>query len=50
MIRKKHREKIIDSTYNRYSYNDEDTSLPSWFLDDEKKHNILNLPITKEEV
>ncbi len=50
MIRKKHREKIIDSTYNRYSYNDEDSSLPSWFLDDEKKHNVLNLPITKEEV
>ena len=50
MIRTKHREVIINSTYNRYSYNDEDTNLPSWFLDDEKKHNVMNLPITKEEV
>ena len=50
MMRKKQRETIIDSTYNRFSFNDEDTNLPSWFLDDEKKHNIINLPITKEEV
>lgn len=50
MMRKKQREAIIDSTYNRFSFNDEDTKLPSWFLDEEKKHNVINLPITKEEV
>ena len=47
MLRKKNRENIIESSYNRYSYNDEDVNLPSWFLDDEKKHNVINLPITK---
>ena len=28
MIRKKHRENIIDSTYNRYSYDDNEMDLP----------------------
>lgn len=50
MIRKKHRDNIIDSTYNRYSYDDNEIDLPKWFLDDEKESNIINMPITKEEV
>ncbi len=32
----------------RYTYGPE--SLPSWFEDDEKKHTLTQLPITKEEV
>jgi AdoMet-dependent rRNA methyltransferase SPB1 len=35
---------LIDSTYNRYSYNDS-TNLPSWFLDDETRHNKPQIPI-----
>ena len=32
----------------RYSYNDE--GLPSWFTEDEAKHTLRHVPVTKEEV
>ncbi|KAG8717211.1 AdoMet-dependent rRNA methyltransferase spb1 [Ceratobasidium sp. 395] len=40
---------LINDGFNRYSLNSQD-SLPSWFLDDERKHYKPNLPITKEAV
>lgn len=49
MLRKKGRDEIIDSNYNRYTTDDHD-DLPNWFVDDEKRHNVVHLPITKEEV
>ena len=42
--------RIIDSTYNRYSFNDNSSSLPSWFVTDESKHNRPQMPVTKEMV
>jgi len=39
---------MMDNAYNRYAFNDGD--LPSWFLDDEDKHNKPQLPITKDMV
>lgn len=48
MLRKKARSEIVDATYNRYSTFDDETALPSWFLDEEKRHYRPNLPITKE--
>lgn len=36
-------------SYNRYAYNDDKKVLPSWFLEDEERHNRMQLPITKEE-
>jgi len=36
MIRKKHRDNIIDSTYNKFSYDDDEIDIPKWFIDDEK--------------
>jgi hypothetical protein len=51
MLRKKDREEIINSSYSRYAFDDEDEeNLPSWFLEDEKSNNFLSLPVTKEEV
>ncbi|GBG70276.1 hypothetical protein CBR_g6403 [Chara braunii] len=48
MLRKKQREEIIDSAYNRYTFNDD--NLPQWFANDERKH-MKPLPVvTKEEV
>ena len=39
MLRKKARNEIMDSTYNKYAFNDDPNSLPSWFVEDEAKHN-----------
>lgn len=47
--RKTTRTKLINDGFNRYSLNSKD-DLPTWFLDDEAKHYIPNLPITKEAV
>ncbi|CAN8237862.1 unnamed protein product [Cochlearia groenlandica] len=49
MLKKKHREEMLDDAYNKYMFNDE-SLLPKWFLDDEKKHREAMKPITKEEV
>ena len=49
MLRKKERLKILNSSYNRYAFED-DGKVPKWFLDDESKHNKPQKPITKAEV
>jgi AdoMet-dependent rRNA methyltransferase SPB1 len=49
MLRKKEREDIIESTYSRYANDDHDV-LPSWFVEDEKKHNFLLTPVTKQDI
>lgn len=49
MQRKRAREDIIDSTYSRYAFEDQD-ALPAWFAEDEKRHNFKHLPVTKEEI
>eukprot|EP01133_Synstelium_polycarpum_P011486 gene11486-13394_t len=48
MLRKKTKQDLIDDAYNRYAFND--TDLPSWFVDDEERHNKPQTPITKEQV
>lgn len=50
MLRKRNLEYITNSTYNKYAYNSDDEDLPDWFMDEEKKHRHVCLPITKEEV
>ncbi len=47
-MRKKTREEIIENSFNRMNFQ-EDEDLPKWFLDDEKKHIFKVPPITKEE-
>jgi AdoMet-dependent rRNA methyltransferase SPB1 len=49
MLRKKTRNEILDGTYNRFSNYDDPNALPSWFVEDERKHYKPNIPITKEE-
>eukprot|EP01097_Dermamoeba_algensis_P010503 TRINITY_DN7828_c0_g1_i1.p1 TRINITY_DN7828_c0_g1~~TRINITY_DN7828_c0_g1_i1.p1 ORF type:complete len:607 (-),score=216.39 TRINITY_DN7828_c0_g1_i1:231-2051(-) len=49
MLSKKRKRELIDDSYNRYAWNDPD-DLPSWFRDDENKHNKPSLPLTKELV
>lgn len=50
MLRKKDRMDIIDQGINRYNYLEKPEDLPDWFVEDERKHTVLNMPITKEEV
>ncbi|RCI02084.1 AdoMet-dependent rRNA methyltransferase spb1, partial [Rhizopus stolonifer] len=40
-------EDLIDLGFSKEAFRDKD-GLPEWFLDDEKKHNKPNLPVTKE--
>ena len=40
---------LIDSSFNRYVFNDPE-DLPQWFVDDEKKYNRPQLPMTKEVI
>ncbi|KAJ4967436.1 hypothetical protein NE237_019285 [Protea cynaroides] len=48
MLRKKQREQMLDDAYNKYMFDDE--GLPSWFLEEEKRHRQLVKPVTKEEI
>ena len=41
--------KLLNDGFNRYSLSAKD-GLPSWFLDDEAKYYIPNIPVTKEAV
>jgi len=49
MIQKKSRMDLIDSAFNRWTFDGEDNAvLPSWFLDEENKFNKPELPVSKE--
>lgn len=50
MLRKKARNEIMDSTYNRYANHDDPSVLPEWFIEDERRHFRPNLPVTKAQV
>ncbi|KAI9445254.1 Spb1 C-terminal domain-containing protein [Lactarius indigo] len=47
--RRKTRTELVNDGFTRYSLNSKE-GLPNWFLDDEAKHFIPNIPITKEAV
>ncbi|KAH9969020.1 FtsJ-domain-containing protein [Russula dissimulans] len=47
--RRKTKTELINDGFTRYSLNSKE-GLPSWFLDDESKHYIPNIPISKEAV
>lgn len=49
MLRKKNRINFLNSSYNKYSF-EELENAPDWFIEEEKRHNQINIPITKEEV
>lgn len=50
MLRKKFRTETIDASYSRYAYEDDEKIKPSWFAEDEAKHNIPNINLTQEEI
>lgn len=51
MLRKKTRNEIIDSTYNRFATHEDPATLPSWFVEDEAKYRYaIFYSATKEEM
>lgn len=46
--RNKMREELIDESFNRFAFSEKSTDLPSWFHEDESKHNKPIKPITRE--
>ena len=44
MLRSSKKKAMVDASYNRYAWNDP-KDLPSWFVDDECKHNRPQLPV-----
>jgi len=49
MLRKKQKQALIESTYNRFAWDDPE-NLPEWFKDDQAMNNRPILPVTKEQV
>ena len=50
MLWKKERDEMINASYNRFSFHDDENNLPDWFVEDEFKTYTPNLPVTKEEI
>lgn len=44
MLRKHRAKDLVDAAYNRFSWND-DSDLPDWFVDDEKRHYRPQVPL-----
>lgn len=50
MLRRKQRTELLDATYNRYSFHEDPSQLPSWFVEDEGKNYFRHHNATKEEI
>ncbi|SOV24579.1 large subunit rRNA methyltransferase, putative [Plasmodium sp. DRC-Itaito] len=48
LIHKKSRMDLIDDSFNRYSYMEDEANLPDWFLEEEKKYRRPVIPIDKK--
>ncbi|XP_035156303.1 pre-rRNA 2'-O-ribose RNA methyltransferase FTSJ3 [Callithrix jacchus] len=47
---KKAKRELIDNSFNRYTFNEDEGELPEWFVQEEKQHRIRQLPVGKKEV
>ncbi|XP_075698422.1 pre-rRNA 2'-O-ribose RNA methyltransferase FTSJ3 [Rhinoderma darwinii] len=39
---------LIDNSFNKRTFNDAEDDLPDWFFSEEKKHRVLQLPVSRE--
>ncbi|XP_068274993.1 pre-rRNA 2'-O-ribose RNA methyltransferase FTSJ3 isoform X2 [Nyctibius grandis] len=47
---KKARRDLIDDSFNRYSFNEDEGELPEWFTEEEKQHRRKQVPVDKQTV
>ncbi|CAK6438103.1 unnamed protein product [Pipistrellus nathusii] len=47
---KKAKRDLIDNSFSRYTFNEDEGELPEWFVQEEKQHRIRQLPIDKKDV
>lgn len=47
---KKAKRDLIDNSFSRYTFNEDEGELPEWFVQEEKQHRIRQLPIDKKAV
>lgn len=47
---KKAKRDLIDDSFSRYTFNEEEGELPEWFVQEEKQHRIRQLPIDKKDI
>ncbi|XP_066877984.1 pre-rRNA 2'-O-ribose RNA methyltransferase FTSJ3 [Kogia breviceps] len=47
---KKAKRDLIDDSFSRYTFNEDEGELPDWFVQEEQQHRIRQLPIDKKEV
>ncbi|GAB0199371.1 pre-rRNA 2'-O-ribose RNA methyltransferase FTSJ3 [Grus japonensis] len=47
---KKARRDLIDDSFNRYSFNEDDGELPEWFTEEEKQHRRKQIPVDRQTV
>ncbi|XP_035422763.1 pre-rRNA 2'-O-ribose RNA methyltransferase FTSJ3 isoform X2 [Cygnus atratus] len=47
---KKARRDLIDDSFNRYSFNEEEGELPEWFTEEEKQHRCKQIPLDRQTV
>jgi hypothetical protein len=48
MLRKKFRTETIEASYGRYATEENEAVLPEWFIEDEAKHHVPNINLSKE--
>lgn len=46
----KSKNSFVDDSFNRYAFDDRHLNLPSWFIEDESRHNVPQVPVTKEAI
>ncbi|KAF1442717.1 pre-rRNA processing protein FTSJ3, partial [Spheniscus demersus] len=47
---KKARRDLIDDSFNRYSFNEDEGELPEWFAEEEKQHRRKQIPVDRQTV
>ncbi|XP_010222298.1 PREDICTED: pre-rRNA processing protein FTSJ3 [Tinamus guttatus] len=47
---KKAKRDLIDNSFNRYSFNEDEGELPEWFTEEEKQHRRKQIPIDRQTV